>query len=157
MRTLLTIKQQEQWIISNGANYRLQHKWSCRGMGNSKIINNAGTVIGAASGCGYDRYGSALGEAVITMFPEEVHTLAKRHCKGRRRTYKQAPNLYGLFYNAVKDKAWVDGACGSSCMTKILNAIGFTLEYAGETDNQANSGSSFYLLKPITKHERKYL
>ena len=113
MRTLLTIKQQQEWISNNGRNTRLSHKWSCRGYGNSKILNNAGDVIGKAGGCGYDRYGAALGNAIMVLFPDEIHKLAVKTCKGKRRDYKQGA-LYGLYYNSITKRAWLDGACGSS-------------------------------------------
>ena len=110
------------------------------------------------SGCvaGYDRYGKALGEAIVAMFPDQIQHLAKTKCKGRRRDYKQAPDFYGLFFNSKTQRSWVDGACGDNCMVKILNKIGFSLERIGESE-RANCGEVFYRLIPIKKHEYKWL
>ncbi len=158
MNTIKTKEQQEQWLSNNRDKHSLTHKWSARGMGNSKIITNNGDVLGKAGGCGYDRYGAALGNAIAEMFPLELYELAKRHCKGRRRKYKQPRNqrLYGLFFDAVKGRAWVDGGCGSGQMTNILNAIGFGLDFVGESD-RGQTGEAFYTLRPISKNERKWL
>lgn len=155
MRTLMTKKQQSEFLANNWRAKTITHKWSTRGYGNSKILDGGNEIIGKAGGCGYDRYGAALGDAIMALFPDEVLKLAKRECKGRRRTYKTAKNFYGLYYNAIEGKAWLDGACGSSCMLRILNKIGFSLEYVGESE-RSNNGEQFYTLRPLSKHERKY-
>lgn len=155
MKTLLTIKQQEQFLSDNWQLKTIVHKWSCRGYGNSKILDNRDSLLGKAGGCGYDRYGAALGNAISEMFPSEVIRLAKRECKGKRRNYKGAKNFYGLFYNSVDKKAWLDGGCGESCMIKILNKIGFTLEQVAAFD-RGQTGETVYIMKPLTKHDKKY-
>lgn len=157
MKTILNKKQQAEWLQRN--THSLEHKWSTNGYGNSRILDSAGNVIGKAGGCGYDRYGAALGNAISELFPAELYKLAKRHCVGRRRTYKQPKNhtLYGLFFDAVKGRAWVDGGCGSSQMVNILNAIGFGLDYVGETGGRGRTGSQFYTLRPVSKQEREWL
>jgi len=113
-------------------------------------------LIGKADGCGYDRFGKAIGHAMMHEFSAEIYKLAKRLCKGRR-SYKQAPDFYGLFFDSITNRAWLDGACGGSCMRKILNKIGFTLEFIGDTGNAGRTGSAFYKLRPVTSHERKWL
>lgn len=155
-RTLLTIKQQNDFLQNNWRLRTLVHKWSVRGYGNSKILNDSKEVISKAGGCGYDRYGKVLGDAVMAIFPEEVHKLAKRECKGRRRDRKGSEKFYGLFFNSLTDQAWIDGACGSSCVEKILNKIGFSLLYVGDCDC-GQSGQTFYQLVPVTKNHRFYL
>lgn len=156
MKTLLTKQQQADFLSNNWHLKALEHKWSCRGYGNSKMLDSRGNLLSKASGCGYDRYGAALGSAIVAMFPAEVLHLAKTKCKGRRRNYKQAPDMYGLFYNSITGKAWVDGGCGSSCMVKILNKIGFSLERVVSSDSSKQSGSDYYTLKSLTAHDRKY-
>ena len=158
MKTILNKTQQVEWLANNWINHSLTHKWSTRGYGNSKILDHGGSVIGKAGGCGYDRYGAALGNAISAIFPEELYKLAKRHCVGRRRTYKQPKNriLYGLFFDAVGGKAWVDGGCGSSQMVNILNAIGFGLDYVGSSE-RSNNGEQFYTLRPVSRGEREWL
>lgn len=155
MKTILT-KQQQHAHRANGMT--LVHKWSTNGYGNSRITESDGTVIAKASGCGYDRYGAALGNAIAELFPAELHQLAKRHCKGRRRTRKQPINqcLYGLFYDAVEGRAWVDGGCGSRQMEHILNAIGFGLDYVGDSA-RGRTGETFYTMRPVSKREKEWL
>jgi len=153
MKTLLTVKEQHSYLADNWQHKTWKHKWSCRGMGNSKIIDARDNVIGKAGGCGYDRYGAAIGQAITTLFGKEVHKLAKRECKGTRRNYKKSEKFYGLFYDGTTDKAWLDGGCGHTCMTKILNKIGFSLQYIGES-KQAHSGEQFHSLLPVTKSDK---
>ena len=154
MRTLLTIEQQHEWLANNGAT--IEHRWSLRGMGNSKILNGQKDIIGKAGGCGYDRYGAALGNTISALFPDEALKLAKRECKDRKNYANGSEKFYGLFYRSKDKTAYLDGGCGSRCMIKVLNKIGFSLKYVGET-NSGQSGSTFYTLIPVTKHERKWL
>jgi hypothetical protein len=149
MRTLLTIKQQHEFLDTHWHLKTIKHKWSCRGYGNSRILDSRDKVLGRAGGCGYDRYGAALGNAISELFPGEIHKLAKRECKGGRREYKGSEAFYGLFYNARDKVAWVDGGCGSNCMERILNKIGFSLNYVGEKGQRSNSGVVFYTLTPL--------
>ena len=154
MRTILTKAQQQAWLDSNDTT--LVHKWSCHGMGNSKILDSSGNIIGRASGCGYDRFGSALGNAISELFPAEILKLAQRECKGSRQNYKTSQKFYGIFYNSVDKQAWLDGACGEQSMKTILNKIGFTLEYVGENERN-QTGETSYKLAPVTKRERDWL
>jgi len=156
MRTILTIKEQNEFLSKNYHLTSISHKWSTRGMGNSKILDRNKDVIAKAGGCGYDRYGAALGNAITAMFPNEVLKLAKRECKGRSQTRKGSEKFYGLFYDKKNNRAYLDGGCGSSCMEAILNKIGFTLQYVNE-HQQSRGGETFYVLTPITKQQRKWL
>ena len=157
MRTILTKQQQIDWLESNCSKHTIEHKWSNRRYGSSRIFDGGSNLLGKASGYGYDRYGAALGDAIAELFPAELYRLAKRHCVGQRRTYKQPRNkyLYGLFFDSVKGRAWVDGGCGSQQIEHILNAIGFGLDYVGE--HGSATGSAFYTLRPVSKHEREWL
>jgi len=49
---------------------------------------------------------------------------------------------YGL--GQYDDKRYLDGACGFNCMTNVLNAIGYKLIFADETQN-----SSTYLMDTV--------
>jgi len=156
MRTILTIAQQHAFFEDNHAAGTWVHKWSTRGMGSSRILNGADEVIGRAGGCGYDRFGAALGKAMEHYFTDEIMKLAKRECRGPRHNYKGSKKFYGLFYDATKKEAWLEGACGSQSMMKILKKIGFSLEHIGGT-SRSNNGETFYALVPLTKRDRKYL
>jgi len=151
MNTLLTIADQNI-KLSDNFDYGFTHKWSSRGMGSSRIFNtHLGDQVTRAGGCGYDRFGKVLGNFIEHHFPNELQRLAKRYAHGNHRSSKQ---FYGLFLNQ-EGKAYLDGACGDSCMQKVLAAIGFDLKRIGETERSSN-GEVFYNLKPISKHNRKY-
>lgn len=155
MRTILTITEQKQFLHSNWQLATITHKWSSRGYGNSKIIDKRGDQLAKATGCGYDRFGAAIGEAIQYLFHLELNKLGKRECRGTSHTRKASKKYYGLFYNAATQTAYLDGACGSSCMMKILNKIGFELTQVAETE-RSNTGEVFYTLEPISAHARKY-
>lgn len=156
MKTILTKSDQEKFLNVNWQLKTITHKWSARGYGNSKIIDDQGNVLSKASGCGYDRYGAALGQAICELFPNEVLKLAKRECKGKNKKRKSAEKFYGLFYNSVEGEAWLDGACGHDCMNKVLNKIGFELERVAESE-RTNNGEVFYRMIPVSKHTRQFI
>ena len=150
-RTILNIKEQKDYSL--GADAILIHKWSARGMGNSKLINNVNIVVGKASGCGYDRWGACLADFISKRFAAELQKLAKKTVKGKAYKYSgftPCPAFYGMRYNRKTGEVALDGGCGSSCMENILNAIGFRLRFAGETA-QTNSGAVHYVLEPFGK------
>lgn len=89
-----------------------------------RMWHHDGYVVGSASGGGYDKAGTALGEAVMKLWPEELKTLPLPE---RRRNGSVESGLYGL--NETKDgKRYLDGACGLRCMLAVLEALGFKVE-----------------------------
>jgi len=157
MKTLMTIKQQNDWIKANHINTTIEHKWSARGYGNSKMLNALDDVLAKAGGCGYDRFGAAYGELITALFPEELYKLAKRECKGPRNAIRcGSDKFYGLFLNKKDGYAHVYGACGSNCMERILNKIGFQLRRVGETKGSV-SGSEFYIIEPVDRRRLQWL
>jgi len=158
MNTLLTTKQQESFLNTNFQLKTLTHKWSARGYGNSKMLDNNGQVLSKASGCGYDRYGTVIGSMIMYLFPLELNRLAKRFCKqgARNSVRKGSESFYGMLYNAKTKSAYLNGACGDSCMYKVLNAIGFEMIMICE-NGRSNSGEVFYSLSPLSAHNKKYV
>lgn len=155
MKTLLTIKQQKEFINNNWNLSSIEHKWSSRGYGNSKILDINNNVISKASGCGYDRFGTVIGDFIEKTFPNELNRLAKRFCKTKYAgNTKSSKQFYGLF---LRDGvAYLDGACGYDCMFKILNCIGFELKLVSEK-SLSNNGYSVYVLNPVSNHNKKYI
>ena len=153
MMPLLTIKEQNSRLNELQC---FTHKWSCRGYGSSRLILACtDKQISYRKGCGYDRLGACVGDLIEHFFKNELTRLAKRFAKTKCNHYKSSQEFYGLFLK--KDgSVYLDGACGLSCMEKILNAIGFSLVRGGDTGNVGNTGSVFYYLKPVTKHIRNY-
>jgi hypothetical protein len=155
MKTLLTIKQQNEFLSTNWQLQTITHKWSCRGYGNSKILDKRANVLSKASGCGYDRFGAAIGAFIQRTFQEELDKLAIKHCKGTNKHRRTSIEYYGLFYNKEEKRAYVDGACGENCMKRILNKIGFDLNYLVKSD-KGQTGETFYSLEPISAHNRRH-
>lgn len=149
MKTLLTIAQQNTFISDNWEKTTLTHKWSARGYGNSIILNDRDEQIAKRSGCGYDRFGAVLGDVISEFFSDEIYKLAnKTRNKKSRKSYQPSSEFYGLFFNFTDKKAWLDGACGESCMLKILEKIGFKLVHIKSIDN-GSTGYGIYQLKPL--------
>ena len=154
MKTLLTIAQQNEHLNSNN-DYSFTHKWSCRGYGSSRLVMQTEGQVARATGCGYDRFGTVLGDFIEHFFMAELERLAKRFVKTKSGFRRSSPEFYGLFAN--KDgRVYLDGGCGGSSMEKVLNAIGFELKRLADTGNKGQSGDVFYSLKPISKHVRGY-
>lgn len=153
MRSIKTKKQIAEWMNTHDAT--IAHHWSTRGYGSSRI-EWRGDIIARATGCGYDRRGAAMGDAVAHLFPAELVKLARRFCKGRRR-YKHSRAFYGLHYDRETDAAGIDGACGFESVERVLNAIGFTLEYIGGTDGNRATGSEFYRLAPVPARALRWI
>lgn len=157
MKTLMTIAQQKAFIDQNYQAAQIEHKWSSRGYGNSKFLDLHGTLLVTRRGCGYDRFGSALGGLIEVLFQNELNKLGERFCKVERNgNIKTSSDFYGLFYNTKEKRAFVDGACGDSCMKKILNVIGFEFKYINDTKGSV-TGSEFYQITPISAHVRKHV
>lgn len=156
MKTLLTIKQQNEFLANNWKLENISHAWSARGYGSSRIIDGSGSVISKATGCGYDRFGTVIGDFIENVFQNELQRLAKRFCKtkyaGGR---KSAKEFYGMFLRKDKTVA-LDGACGERSMTNILACIGFELLQVGKHET-TYSGNVYYSLVPVSKHNRKYI
>lgn len=110
MKTLLTIAQQKQFLSDNWKIETITHKWSTRGHGVSKIIDQRGNVIAKATGCGYDRFGTVIGDFIQVTFQNELQRLSKRFCKkpyaGDCRSSKE---FYGMFLKP-DGSVYLDGA-----------------------------------------------
>ncbi|WP_373092537.1 hypothetical protein [Zhongshania sp.] len=157
-RTILTIEQQHAFLSGNWRARSFCHKWSTNGYGSSTILDAAGDKVCRVGGCGFDRFGTALGEWITATFPRELAALAKRECKKpygpgeMSKRWKNSDSYYGLF---LRDgKGAVDGGCGSDCMRKILARIGFEITIAGQTE-RARTGEQFFIVSPISKHTRR--
>ncbi len=148
MRPITTKQERAEWLAHNQNRACLRHRWSTRGYGSSIIYDRAGNRIARATGCGYDRRGAAFGEAALALFPAEITRLAKLRARGRGR-FKQCPSIPGLTYDRERNRALFDGACGFSCVERLLEAVGFRLVHVGDTGNAGQSGDEFYRLESI--------
>ena len=156
MKTLMTIKQQKAFITDNWNLETICHRWSTRGYGSSRIIDQRGNTLSKATGCGYDRFGTVIGDFIQTTFQAELQRLAKRFCKTKYPTGgKSSKQFYGLFMRP-DGTPYLDGACGYECMSRILNCIGFELHQCGKSEKTYN-GDEFLQLRPVSDHNKKYI
>src|SRR5678815_5478849 len=125
VRDLAAIKDQ----ITSGGEVRFHILHSRSGLTTKcRLWHTDGHVLGSASGGGYDKAGTALGQAIEVLFAEELKSL-KPHGEwyygdGKREYRKLPDGLYGLT-RAADGHMILDGACGLSCMLKVLEALGF--------------------------------
>ena len=86
-----------------------------------------GIKVSSCKGGGYDMQGTALSDWMQEKFRAELQKLDARE-------------FYGLsFWNTKRNKTqfrwskdcttWLDGACGFSSMQKILDKLGYSLQY----------------------------
>ena len=149
MKTILTVKQQNNFLNTNWAINTLEFKWSCRGYGSTTVFDSRQNKLLRVGGCGFDRRGTALGQFIELTFNDEIQKLAKKVTFGRGKNKRVSRDFYGM--NIYQGKISLDGACGFDCMQKILAAIGFEIVNTGSTDNQKVTGSEFFTLKPISR------
>ena len=145
-QTIKEIRESFESQIKHNGFCAIEHQWSANGMGSSKIFMGD-TMLSKATGCGYDRFGYALGEAIMAIMPGEVFELAKKSLKESVSQTYIPTEFYGLFFDSTENKAWLDGACGDACMQDVLKALGFELCYVGATDYKKSKGSVFYTIR----------
>lgn len=88
-----------------------------------------GHVIGRAEGCGYDKAGAALGQAIEKLFPAELKDLPAGYVvttnkDGQSQGRRRPDGLYGLTAHSDGTMS-LDGSCGLECMLNVLEALGF--------------------------------
>lgn len=119
-----------------------------------------GVQIKAAycSGGGYDMRGTVLGRWMTDFFREDLKKLCSSTGSGDRWSHKNT--FYGLnFYDPKRRKfrktwrpgydLWLDGGCGFSCMERILNQFGVTLQY-----QRINANEDLYTFNLTNKKGR---
>ena len=144
---ILTMKNKKlrtQFLNDNWKLETLNFTWTKAGV--CHLTNKRDEKIASAGGYGYDKKGTCFGQFLNIYFGEELKKLTANSGSGDTPT-----GFYGLtHYNptakshkrrylkrAPKDtKTYVDGACGFSSMQRILNKIGFKLNFIFENKNQ---------------------
>lgn len=120
LKDLAAIRQ----TIASGGHLRLHFSYSRGGTVTCRMWHPDGFVMGRAGGGGYDKKGAALGDALMQLFPDDLKSLP---LPVRRANGSVESGLYGL--NETKEgKRYLDGACGFSCMEKVLEALGFKVQ-----------------------------
>jgi hypothetical protein len=85
-----------------------------------------GHVAGSAGGCGYDKGGAALGQAVELLFQKELLGLTpgRRWDPTTESSERAEGGLYGLAFHE-DGTAGLDGSCGKESVLAVLRALGF--------------------------------
>ena len=125
--------QRKEFLNENWRFKTLNFKWSRSGI--CHLYNKRSEKTGfSAGGGGYDMKGSVFGSFINEYFQNEIKRL-------------KTSDFYGLTHWNTKTKkrqntsskftkTYVDGACGFSTMERILNKIGFKLNFVLESNSQ---------------------
>src|SRR5512146_1267084 len=107
--------------IDHTGEFRVHLLWAKSGMHGctARMWHPDGWRVGHAGGCGYDKGGAALGEAINLFFGEELKA-------------RKVSALYGARKLADR-RVVVDGSCGMESMLEILRARGFRHAEAYDT------------------------
>jgi len=135
MKYLLNKQTRQEFLSDNWKLETLIFRWSKSGMRPVRIYDkrNDKTQFGAG-GYGYDKKGTAFGRLIAHYFGEELKRLDSSKFYGlshynnkTRKSQKRA---------SKHTRTTIDGACGFSSMERILNKIGFGLEFITETKHE---------------------
>ena len=86
-----------------------------------------------AGGGGYDKQGTCLGQLINHYFNNEIKKLNTSDFYGLTHWNKKTKKHQKR--SSKNTKSYVNGACGFNSMQKILNKIGFKLQFVYESNN----------------------
>jgi macrodomain Ter protein organizer (MatP/YcbG family) len=133
MRTILTKNQQVEFLDKNWKMTTLKFKWGKSGSHRCRLLDRNDNQLGVAGGGGYDKKGHAFGQWINTMFQSELKKLNSEEFYGLNH-YNSNRKPRFQKYASKHTKTYVDGACGFDCMRRIIEKIGFSLEFVCETN-----------------------
>ena len=120
----------------------LKHYDIYNGGGCSVYINGQNKRKFSASGCGYDRNGAALGNWATSEFQEGLKELFAEEIKAKEQgQYLMSKKYYGAVITDNQG-VYLDGACGTSCIERILEAIGCKIQFV----RTRSKNSNYYLI-----------
>jgi hypothetical protein len=128
-----TLEAVQETIRSSGK-LRLHLQTSRTGMTTKcRLWHYDGTIVGSASGYGYDKEGAALGQAIELLLAPELSTLWG-DLKGKvYPTLADAKNeqraMYGVSRSKDNGQTLIDGSCGTQSVLQLLNVLGYEVEH----------------------------
>jgi len=126
-------KDRENFLNENWKFQTLNFKWTKSGA--CHLYNKRSEKTGfSASGGGYDMKGSVFGGFINKYFQNEIKKLKTSDFYGL--THWNTKTRKRQNTSSKNTKTYVDGACGFSTMEKIVNKIGFNLNFVLESDSQ---------------------
>jgi hypothetical protein len=103
------------------------------------LLKNGRATRHCASGGGYDKYGTVIGDYLAAAYQGQLVALAKAVlAAGVGEAHENTVGqwvfdrpLYGMKLSRLKDKVSLDGACGVLSMISIAQHIGISVETTG--------------------------
>ena len=150
MRTLLTKQQRTEFLRENWKIETLNFKWTTSRARDSYGYNICtlkgfrGNKISSTCGGGYDMKGTVFGDMINKYFAHELKKLSSKDFYGLSHYNPNAKTCKRRFLKRATSntKTYVDGGCGFDSMRRILEKIGYKIQFVNETKN-----SSTYILK----------
>ena len=121
-----------EWLRDNWRLSTLHFQWSRSGVCRLYDFRKNYTGLNA-SGYGYDKSGTVLGQFLMSHFGDELKKLSSKDFYGLTH-YDKKYHKYRV-KPTPNTKTYVDGACGFNCMRDILLKIGFRMRYVQESNN----------------------
>ena len=151
MKTLLTKQQRADFVRENWRFQTLTFNWTTSRARDSYGYNICTLrdfkrdKIASTCGGGYDMKGTVLGEMINKYFTHELKKLVANsgsmdtpsgyyglsHYNPKAKTHKRR----FLKRATSNTKTYVDGGCGFDSMRRILEKIGFKMQFVKETKN----------------------
>lgn len=146
-----TKQQRKEFLNENWKLSMLKFKWTISRAKDTKgwrictLRDRQGNKIASTCGGGYDMKGKVFGEMINKYFPNELKKLV-----ANSGSLDTPGGFYGLSHYNKKAKtnkkrwlkranknttSYVDGACGFESMTRILEKIGYKIQFLGETED----------------------
>jgi len=139
MRKILSRSEAQKFLDQNWKLETLFFKWTTSKGVNTfgyhicTLKDKRGNKINSNCGGGYDMKGTALGDFINEYFYDQIRKLDASKFYGLTHYGK---NYKRLKHASKLGKSYVDGGCGFSSMSRILEKIGFSLEFIKETHNE---------------------
>lgn len=118
--------------IKHSGEVRIHLTWGRTGFYRARMWHPDGFTIGTAGGCGYDKGGAALGEALAFLFGPELAALPDsdmhyvRELGQKDKSYKEGQYGMTRICDEKGTRIILDGGCGLSCMLGVLTRLGFS-------------------------------
>tara|TARA_B100001057_G_scaffold244937_1_gene245258 strand:- start:269 stop:745 length:477 start_codon:yes stop_codon:yes gene_type:complete len=146
-----TKQQRKKFLNENWRLSTLHFKWtisrakSSEGWNICTLRDKEGKKIASTCGGGYDMKGTVFGEMINKYFPNELKKLVANKGSG-----DSPGGFYGLSHYNKKAKThkrrwlkrankntstYVDGGCGFNAMERIIEKIGYKIQFIRETNN----------------------
>ena len=139
-----TKQQRTDFLRENCKLETLTFKWTTSrardsyGYNICTLRNKRGNKLNSNCGGGYDMQGAALGDFINDHFGDELKKLSSADFYGLNHYNPKAKTHKRRFLKRATDKTqtYVDGGCGFDSMRRILEKIGFELNWVKDTRDE---------------------